>query len=103
MDGERHDPLDDDDVTVVGDHELVVELRRIAAAKPGAPGAALPPPALRGPAAPARAPLPWTGIPGHDEWWDEDEDEEPSGGVLRVALLAALVVAVAVAAVLILR
>jgi hypothetical protein len=123
MDGDRHDPLDDD-VTVVGDHELVVELRRIAAERGPATGAPLPPPrpaaeaARSGPSEPGprrgagARPTERRGVPPQpraavdEDWWDDDDDDGAGGPmrtVLIAVLIAALVVALAVAGLFVLR
>jgi hypothetical protein len=116
MDSERDDTDDDDDVTIVGDHELVVELRRIAAERSRGAGA-LPPPAWpvstgpghprpsastgaprpgspaasRRPAPPAPAPR----VVSDDEWWYDDDDDATASRFVWLAIacvVAALVV-----------
>jgi hypothetical protein len=116
MDDERDDSGDpddaDDDVTIVGDHELVVELRRLAADRPDAPGRPLPPPAPpvrpsrrpAGRAAASRRPQPPAPRPAPaaagDEWWDDAEGDRPRVMWLVIALAVA---AAAVVAMLLLR
>ncbi len=106
MDDERDDS-GDDDVTIVGDHELVVELRRIAADLPDAPGRPLPPPVP--PVPPARhpagraatsrrphppAPRPAT-VAADDEWWDDADGDAPRVVWLVIALAVAAAAVVA--------
>ena len=105
MDGPHIDP--DDDVTVVGDHELVAELRRQTAAAVAPRGRPLPPPCLpvvTAPAAPSLGSLPaaprpvTTAVPSswyEDEWEDDDEDERSPlvWVVLAFGVAAAVVVA----------
>ena len=90
MDDERDDS-GDDDVTIVGDHELVAELRRIAAdADTRAPGRPLPPPApsrarrrnvTAGRCGQRRAgrspPAPRPPRAPDDEWWDDADGDAP--------------------------
>lgn len=109
MDSDRDDPYDDD-VTIVGDHELVVELRRLAAERSPAQGQPLPPPAWpvsTGPAEPrptspaaSRRPAPPAPSPRvayEDEWWYDDDDDENRARLvwLGLAIVVAAVVVVA--------
>ena len=114
MDGRPSDP-DDDDVTVVGDTELVAELRRQAAASGRAPGRPLPPPSapvargttglaqqgrdvvrsaggVRRPAPPAPTGGETSG--GYYEWYEDDEDRRsPAVWLLLAVGVAAAVIA----------
>jgi hypothetical protein len=118
MDSQRPDP--DDDVTIVGDHELVTELRRLArdvAAGSGAPPPPPPParptaPGVAGPGAAASAPSanPPPGRPERRraaEAWDDDyrwgDEEQRDGSRLAWIVLALVVAAAVVGALLVLR
>ena len=123
MDSERDD-TNDDDVTIVGDHELVVELRRIAAERGQVGARALPPPGwpvAAGPGVPrpsasneaprpgslaaSRRPAPPAPAPravSDDEWWYDDDDDALGSRLVWLGI-ASVVAALVVVGLILLR